>query len=111
MTAVNGEVANVLAHTLDTRQPRFAARQRLHTFRIGGVPTDPANHDELAAGRATPAPTMCPSSRCSRTATSCPAGYAICRRTGLPDQAPSTDIERTIFASVSVRPPFSPRTT
>src|SRR5439155_14532580 len=38
MTAVNGEVADVLVHTFDAGQPRFAVRQRFHAFRIGRVP-------------------------------------------------------------------------
>jgi hypothetical protein len=37
MTAVNREVANILAHTLDTRQPRCTVRQLLHSFRVGRV--------------------------------------------------------------------------
>src|ERR1700760_3801671 len=89
---------------------RVTSQTRVHDkgedFRLGHP-----HHDELDAGRAIPAPTICPSLRCRRTATSCPAGFGTCRRTGLPDQAPSTDIERTMFASVSVRPPFSPRPT
>ena len=47
---MNGEVANVLAHTFDTRQPRFAARQRLHTFRIGRVPMVIGKRDERFEG-------------------------------------------------------------
>ena len=38
MTAVNGEVANVFVHPFNACQPRFAVRQRFHTFRIGRVP-------------------------------------------------------------------------
>src|SRR5215813_10762658 len=38
MTAVNREVADVLVHTFDASQPRFAVRQRFHAFRIGRVP-------------------------------------------------------------------------
>ena len=42
--------ANCLAHTFDTRQPRFAARQRLHTFRIGRVPMVIGKRDERFEG-------------------------------------------------------------
>ena len=38
MTAVNVEVANVFVHPFNACQPRFAVRQRFHTFRIGRVP-------------------------------------------------------------------------
>src|SRR6185437_880396 len=38
MTAVNREVSNVRPRTFDTRQPSFAVRQRLHTFRIDRIP-------------------------------------------------------------------------
>src|SRR6267154_5676141 len=50
MTAVNGEVVNALAHTFDTRQPRFAVRQRLQTFRIGRVPMVIGKRDDWFEG-------------------------------------------------------------
>ena len=34
MTTVNGEVPSVFVHPFDAGQPRFAVRQRFHTFRI-----------------------------------------------------------------------------
>src|SRR5260370_7620100 len=38
MTAVNGEVADVLVHAFDAGPPRFAVRQPFHPFRTGPVP-------------------------------------------------------------------------
>jgi hypothetical protein len=56
MTAVSGQVPNVLVHTFNTRQPCFAVRQRLHTFRIARVPMVIGKRDDrpvrqMAAGR------------------------------------------------------------
>src|SRR5947208_1358891 len=50
MTAVNGEVADVLVHTFDAGQPRFAVRQRFHAFRIGRVPVVIGKRDERFDG-------------------------------------------------------------
>src|SRR6516165_3837440 len=50
MTAVNGEVADVLVRTFDAGQPRFAVRQRFHAFRIGRVPEVIGESDERFDG-------------------------------------------------------------
>src|SRR5438105_5954591 len=50
MTAVNGEVADVLVHTFDAGQPRFAVRQRFHALRIGCVPEVIGERDERFDG-------------------------------------------------------------
>src|SRR5712672_1408031 len=50
MTAVNGEVADVLVHAFDAGQPRFAVRQRFHAFRIGRIPEVIGERDERFAG-------------------------------------------------------------
>ena len=50
MTAVNGEVADVLVHAFDTGQPRFAVRQRFHAFRIGRVSEVIGERDERFDG-------------------------------------------------------------
>src|SRR5207248_3868623 len=50
MTAVNGEMADVLVHPFDAGQPRFAVRQRLHAFRIGRVPVVISKRDERFEG-------------------------------------------------------------
>src|SRR6266851_9674337 len=50
MTAVNGEMADVLVHTFDAGQPRFAVRQRFHAFRIGRVPEVIGERDERFDG-------------------------------------------------------------
>src|SRR5438128_10494543 len=50
MTAVNGEVADVLVHTFDAGQPRFAVRQRFHAFRIGRLPEVIGERDERFDG-------------------------------------------------------------
>src|SRR5207244_5483405 len=50
MTAVNGEVADVLVHTFDAGQPRFAVRQRFHAFWIGRVPEVIGERDERFDG-------------------------------------------------------------
>src|SRR5450432_3819665 len=52
MTALNGEVANLLVQTFDTRQTRFAVRQTLHTLRIARVPLVIGNrYDRSDGGR------------------------------------------------------------
>ena len=50
MTAVDGEVASVFVHPFDAGQPRFAVRQCLHTFRIGGIPVVIGKRDERSDG-------------------------------------------------------------
>jgi hypothetical protein len=54
MTAVNRQVANVLVHSFDTRQPRFVVRPRFHTLRIGREPMVIGKRDDrLNRGRGT----------------------------------------------------------
>jgi hypothetical protein len=47
---VNGEVADVLVHTFDAGQPRFAVRQRFRAFWIGRVPEVIRERDERFDG-------------------------------------------------------------
>src|SRR5215471_21290756 len=50
MTAVNRQVADVLVHTFDAGQPRFAVRQRFHASRIDRVPEVIGERDERFDG-------------------------------------------------------------